>query len=233
MFNLQTIGILGGSGPVAGTNLLSEILSVAQSDHGATQDTDYPPVILYSLPLAGFSETGISDYGLVKKHFLHGLQVLRGAGCDLIIIACQTLHTYLPELPVNLRSPILDMVTLTIDQIKQTKSESVGILASETTNTSGLYSHRLSNLGIQPIILDRHDQISLNQIILHVMGGSQTQTDIDTLQTLIHSLILKGADSIVIGCTELSVITTDLMAPVNLYDGVKIVAQAALQRIYR
>jgi len=81
----KVIGVLGGMGPVASSNLYAKIIKYTQQEYGAVQDFDYPPIIIYSLPLVGFDETGIVNEELVKEQLIAGVKKLESAGCELII----------------------------------------------------------------------------------------------------------------------------------------------------
>jgi len=80
----KTIGILGGMGPVASANMYNKIISQAQKQLGAVQDIDYPLIILYSIGLEGFDETGIKDYAKVEKQLVAGVKHLEKCGAEII-----------------------------------------------------------------------------------------------------------------------------------------------------
>ena len=61
-----------------------KIVSLAQEKYQAKQDYDYPPMIIYNLPLNGFDETGFTDPKLVKEQLILGVKKLEQAGSDLI-----------------------------------------------------------------------------------------------------------------------------------------------------
>ncbi|MEI6597728.1 MAG: hypothetical protein WCL22_01665 [bacterium] len=83
---MKTIGILGGMGPAASANFYQRIVEIAQHDFGAVQDTDFPPMFLYNLPLSGFDETGFVDAEEVKKQLISGVKKLEAIGSDFIVI---------------------------------------------------------------------------------------------------------------------------------------------------
>ena len=107
---MKTIGVLGGMGPAASATLYANMIEYAQSKYNAVQDTDYPPIIIYSLPLSGFDETGITDENLVKKQLIKGVQILEDAGCDSIVIACNTVHVFHDDMQKAVTIPVLHIV---------------------------------------------------------------------------------------------------------------------------
>lgn len=232
MTKFKTIGILGGSGPVAGAHFLDRLFFFCQKNFHSIQDVEYPPVILYSLPLAGFSERGIDDYGRVKLQFFEGLKVLERSGADIIAIACNTLHFYLNDPDLQIKVPIINMIDATNENILVSDHTTIGILASETTVANGLYADKLKKEGLLPLLVDHQSQSKINQVILHIMSGQQSDEDIQTLSEIIRSLINRGAQAIIIGCTELSVLTHFLPPDSKYYDGVDITIRKVLATCY-
>ena len=147
----KTIGVLGGMGPEASSNLYSKIIKYAQQEYGAVQDFDYPPIIIYSLPLFGFDETGIVDETTVKKQLIDGVKKLESAGCDLIIIACNTVHSYYHEMQSTVNVPIFNIIEETKKRVIKLGYKKVGLFASESTNKLQLYQKRFADSNIQVI----------------------------------------------------------------------------------
>ncbi len=115
----KTIGILGGMGPGASANLYQTIISIAQKKYGAEQDYDFPPMVIYSLPLIGFDETGITEPESVKKQLVEGVKKLEKAGCDFIIIACNTVHIYQKNMQKAINIPIVSMIEQAVKKAKK------------------------------------------------------------------------------------------------------------------
>ena len=224
----KTIGILGGSGPIAGANVYIRTLRYAQLKYHAVQDCDFPTTILYSLPLEGFTEKGIIENNTVKKQFKSGLSVLQNAGSEVIIIACNTLHTYLTEVKNDLAVPILDIISLTVEEVVSSGAQIVGVVASETSYKKQLFGNFLRPEGIEVLEVDDMTQSDLNDIILHVMGGNYSVKDNQKFLKIINSLVARGAEAVIIGCTELSIVAEQVKSVVKLHDSANIIAKAAI-----
>lgn len=63
----KKIGVLGGMGPGSSANFYYKIIHYCQKKYQAVQDTDFPPLIIYSLPLSEFDESGIVDKDISIK----------------------------------------------------------------------------------------------------------------------------------------------------------------------
>lgn len=224
----KTIGVLGGMGPEASSNLYSKIIKYAQREYGAIQDFDYPPIIIYSLPLFGFNETGIVDEKLVKTQLIEGVKKLESAGCDLIIIACNTVHSYFEEMQSAVKVPIFNIIEETKKRVIKFGYKKVGLFASESTNKLELYQKRFADSSIEVISPNNEQQKILNRVIEHVMGGNQKTEDIIFLKDIARDYIRQGAEAIVMGCTEIPLAINQAHTDIKLFDTIEIIVQCAV-----
>ncbi|NBD74262.1 amino acid racemase, partial [Patescibacteria group bacterium] len=199
----KTIGILGGMGPAASANMYQKLLAYAQYQYGAVQDDEYPPVILYSLPLSGFDETGIVDGAAVTRQLIAGVETLERAGCDCIIIACNTVHVYLPQMQAAVSIPILSIVEQARLEVVAYGYTRVGLFASASTVRLGLYEQALSADGISVLSPSPEQQLVMNHVIERVMGGVQNDEDVVRLKEIALAYTAQGAQAMVLGCTEI------------------------------
>jgi len=224
----KSIGVLGGMGPEASANLYSKIIKYAQNEYGAVQDFDYPPVIIYSLPLFGFDETGIVDENLVKKQLIEGVKKLELAGCDIIIIACNTVHTYFDEMQASVKVPIFNIIEETKKRVEKLGYKKIGLFASESTNKLELYQKRFADSNIEIISPNPEQQQILNRVIEHVMGGNQKIEDVILLKEIARDYIRQGAEAIVMGCTEIPLAINQSHTDIKLFDTIEIIVQSAV-----
>ena len=224
----KTIGILGGMGPEASSSLYSRIIKYTQHKYGAVQDSDYPPLIIYSLPLSGFDETGIVDEQLVRNQLIDGVRKLESAGCDMIIIGCNTVHIFFDEMQSAVSIPILNIIEETKKKVLEFGYKKVGLFASESTAKTGLYQKRFAESGIEVISPDREQQKVMNSVIEHVMGGNQRVDDIIALKDIARDYIKQGAEAIVMGCTEIPLAINQSHTDIKLFDTVEIIVRSAV-----
>lgn len=227
--NKKTIGILGGMGPLASANLYHSIIQTAQTQYHAEQDTDFPPMLIYNLPLFGFNETGFVDPLSVKNQLIDGVKKLEGAGSDCIIIACNTVHHFYDDMQQVVKIPIISMIKETVKAVKETNHTVVGLLSSESTNKLGIYTKAFDACGVKTFSVTNAQQQLLNEVILHVMSGMHGIDTKKCLADIIDDLYKKGAQSIVLGCTELPLAIKQNDVSVTLVDSTAIIVQSALR----
>ncbi len=224
----KTIGILGGMGPEASANLYGKMIKYTQHKYGAVQDSDYPPIIIYSMPLLGFDETGIVDKEAVKSQLIDGVKKLENAGCDLIIVGCNTVHIFFDEMQEAVKIPVLNIVEETKKKVMDFGCKKVGLFASESTSRAKLYQKRFAESGVEVISPSARQQEALNKVIEHVMGGNQKTDDVIVLKDIARDYVKQGAEAVVMGCTEIPLAINQSHTDVKLFDTVEIIVQSAV-----
>ena len=206
--------------------MYQKIIQLCQEQYNAVQDTDYPKIVLYSLPLTGFDETGIVDTAHVLQQLHDGIAKLVAAGCDCIVMACNTVHVFYDELQATCPVPIVHMVEETVQAAAG--HPAVGILSSETTAKFGLYVSALQNQNVGAVVPSAKQQTKVTEVITHVMAGLQSEADVQALQAICHNLKAQGATAIILGCTELPLVLQQEHIALPLFDAVTIGAKATL-----
>ncbi|MBR9690467.1 amino acid racemase [Candidatus Woesearchaeota archaeon] len=224
----KTIGVLGGMGPEASAKLYQKMIKYAQDKYGAVQDYEYPPIIIYSLPLEGFEETGIENKELVKKQLIEGVKRLEKAGCELIIIACNSVHYFYEDMQKAVRIPIFNIIEETKKRVKEAGYRKVGLWSAQSTNKLGLYQKKFSKDNIDVISANNSQQKVLNEVIKNVMGGKQGASDVITLKDIARDYTNKGAEAIVMGCTEIPLAIDQTHTDIKLFDTIEIIVQKAV-----
>ncbi|MFN4218398.1 MAG: aspartate/glutamate racemase family protein [Candidatus Bipolaricaulia bacterium] len=220
--NGATIGILGGMGPAATVELFRRIVLKTP----AHCDQDHIPVVIDSNPR-------IPDRG---PFILHGgpdprpalcrsARKLEKMGASFIVMPCNTAHVFLPYLRSSVRIPFIDMIAETARVIQE---PCVGLLATETTIRTGLYHDACAPYGIEIVTPSSEDQERIMEIIYAIKGGSLDLTVYRDLRALASRLHERGAEALIVGCTELSLVVRDFDGPV--YDALDILAHVAVQR---
>lgn len=229
---LKTIGIFGGLGPAAGSNMLKKIIKQAQKQLNAVMDTDYPPVIFYSKGFEGFDETGITDFKLVEKQLIEAVKHLEDCGAELIVIACNTVYFFYQKIQAACKVPVLHLIQETAKVVGHLPYKKIALVTSQSTSKEGLYSVELAKYPDKEIIyLPLIDQQSLlNQIVLLVMGGEDQEKIDEYVKQVVKKLKSMGAEMILVGCTELSMAFNEKNTELPLVDAVDVIAELAIKK---
>ena len=229
MKNNKSIAILGGMGPQASSKLLEVLVSMC-SKLGVKSDSDFPEIIVDSIPVPNFvsDENNIPPaLSILKKR----VKKLNKFDPSFFAIACNTAHLLLPKLQDETKVPFVSIIEAVVSEVGKNNVRKVGILASPTTIRSRLYQTALERKGIK-VILPSQIQIKvLDKIIGNVLRGERNRKDREMLCTIALSQKNKGAQSIILGCTELPLIfPKDFTLPV--FNSIEILAKTLVQKLY-
>jgi len=213
---VKKLGILGGMGPAASAEFVTRL--IRQSP--ATCDQEHIPFVLWNEPRIPDRSTSIqAGDNRPLLLMLQGIQALKTLGCDSIVIPCNSAHFWYNDM-VKMGVPILHIVESIADELRklQLDNTTIGIMGTQGTIEYGLYQERLEQQGWRCIVPDRAEMDFFVQPAIDlVKAGKITESQL-LLMKVIHSLIDRGAQAVVLGCTELP-----LSINISIEDGIPIV----------
>lgn len=216
----KSIGIIGGAGPLAGVFLLERIVSLSNKTYGCCKDSDFPKIILLSFP---FSEmlTPQFDPAKLQIELKACLQQLRNNGASVLAIACNTLHAFLDkEDDLNDLVHLPRSVATTIPD-----SEKPLIFCTSTSSRFGLHQQFFDCC-----YPDSETQREIDCVINQILKGVNNEIILEELRRLIRA---QDAQQIVLGCTELSLFSSQLALPNKLIiDPLEVVAKKILEKVF-
>lgn len=228
----QTIGVIGGIGAAASANFYQELIHLCQKQYNAHNDEDFPHIIINSMSSIGLDYLGKGQEVTIQGELLKGINSLYLCGADFGVIVCNTVHKYFDYLIENSKLPLVSIIDVTVKEVVANHQSCVGILSSKDTKDEGLYEKALSASSINVIASSESEQIQLDEIISHVISGKVSQSDGRTLASIMKSMAEKGAEGIVLGCTELPLAFNPVLLDVQLavHNTIVILAQEAIKR---
>jgi aspartate racemase len=235
MTNFSTIGILGGMGPEA-TNMLCALIT---SLTPVGRDQDHIPVITYNNPgipdrvraVRGGGESPVPE-------MVRTARVLETAGADLLLLPCNLAHFYLDDVQQMIRIPLLNMIEETVRFAVENypRCQRVGIIASTPTLECGLYEKAFLKHGRTLIAPDERDQET--KVMRAIYGPDGIKCGFKTkpralLKQVAQSLTKRGAEIIIAGCTEVSLVMEQKNSSFVIIDPMEVVARVAVARAMR
>ena len=169
-----TIGIIGGCGPLATVDIEHKILKATQRLFHPLVDQDYFNLIVYNRTQFYDRNDAITfGQGNLFDEYLHCTNALISLGVNIILIACQTAHVYLPKLQNHTKIPIIDIVQETSQYTSKISPHisKVGILSTEATQREKLYHESLAPYGIEVVPTPPHIQNKLMEAIYIIKTG--------------------------------------------------------------
>jgi aspartate racemase len=121
-------------------------------------------------------------------------------------MACNTAHLFQHKLERTLQHKISSLIDMTVDEVVRRRAETIGLLASPTTMKTGLYARRLQQVGISVLVPTAKEEIILERLIREVIANKSNTSARPKLEVIIDRMQKDGAQAVILGCTELSVI---------------------------
>jgi len=209
--NTNPLIILGGMGPQASLHL-HKLLIEDTSNHGKGPD-EFPFILHASMPMPDFiasQEKTKEAIALIQATS----KTLPLATAAAIGMACNTAHLLLDELSELPRHNFVSMIDAVVKDSQELGTRTVGLLASPTTVTSRLYHDTFEAAGIHVVEPSLAELNALNEVIHQVIAGTDPTTLRPILTTIAARMETQGADTILLGCTELPLVGVDGSLPV-------------------
>lgn len=156
---------------------------------------------------------------------------LEKAGADFIVICTNTMHKVVQAIEKKITVPILHIADATAVQIKQAGIHTVGLLGTKYTMEQDFYKSRIQSKGIKVLIPNDHECEMVNKIIYQELClGTIKESSKDYYKQVIRNLMNRGAEGIILGCTEIGLLVKQADAEVPLFDTTTIHAIEAVNK---
>lgn len=225
---MKIIGILGGLGPEATAELFLRIIRATP----AKRDQDHLPIIIFNNPQIP-DRTAAILYGGESPliELIKTAQRLERAGADFIIMPCNTAHYYYDELKSSVKIPFLNMIELTVKRVLNVypNVKFVGLMATTGTVKTGLYQKYFENYGVKVIVPSDEDQRIVMSGIYDGVKAGDLNLGRRLLLDVASKLIANGAELIILGCTEISIVIKNGDLKVPVVDPLQVLAEEAVK----
>lgn len=230
---MKTIGLIGGmsweSTALYYRILNEEVKSALGGLHSAR-------VVLYSVDfdeIEKLQSTGRWDEAGLQ--LAQAAQALARAGAELLVLATNTMHKVAPQIQQAVAIPLLHIADATAERIREHGLQKVGLIATRFTMEETFYHGRLTDeYGLEVITPDSDDRAFIHQVIYQELCLGIINPDSRArFREIMAGLTAQGAEGIILGCTEITMLVTADDASVPLFDTTQIHAQSAVQHALR
>ena len=158
-------------------------------------------------------------------------QAVQAGGADFVLICTNTMHKVAPEIAQHISIPVLHIADATGEQLKTDGITQVGLLGTRFTMEQDFYKSRLiDQFGMEVLVPDELQREQIHRIIfdelcLGIIKASSKQVYLD----IIADLYAKGAQAIILGCTEIALLVQQADTDIKLYDTTAIHAAKAVE----
>jgi aspartate racemase len=224
--NIKAIGVLGGMGPESTALFYLSLIKQCQKQYGAKFDGDYPEIFIYNLPIPDVVE-GIKKPSETLACLVRGVKKLEAAGADFLVMPCNTATYFYKAVLKEISIPFLSIVAETAKEIRLRNCKKAGLLATKTVVENKVYEEDFKKFGLELMVPKEPEKV--NQVILNILAGKKLEKDKETLKTIAKELEKRGAEAIVLGCTDLPIILKQKDLDIRVFDSLEVLAKSTIE----
>ena len=189
-----------------------------------------PFITLHNRPFANYVELIKSgDWQGVADELVESARTLERAGADFCILPDNVSHYALPMVNAASPLPFLNMIELVADAIETNGCRQIGLIGTKYVTFGSTYQTLLGLRGIKLHVPGEDDADAIDRIIFsEAVFGSVRENSLKTVADVISKLGDRGAEAVVLGASEASLMLAGSMLPLPLFDPVELLAEAAM-----
>ncbi|WP_413737866.1 aspartate/glutamate racemase family protein [Sodalis sp. RH21] len=204
------LGVLGGMGPLATVDLLQKIIE----ETPAQSDQQHAPVVAWNVPQIADRQRALAGTGPSPlPDLLHGLAQLNRVGASHILIACNTAHHWYDQLAAASAAPLLHIADATSESLRLHPAGRVGLIATHGTLDAGWFQRRFAALGSETLSPLPHEMDDWFVPGCYAVKRGELRRGGELLGQLAGALVARGAERLVLACTEVPPALTAVGSP--------------------
>lgn len=223
---MACLGVIGGLGPMATAYFMELVTSMTE----ASRDQDHLKMLIYSIPQTPDRTSfilGRSGENPLPFMTEAGL-ALKSLGADVIAVPCITAHYFQRELETSIGVRMLNAISDCADLLRENGVTNAGLMATEGTVGTGLFQRELESRGISLTVPGCEGQRRVTSLIYDCVKRG-VPPDMELFRLVREELAGKGAQVVLLGCTELSVIKKDYDTGSGVVDVMEVLASSAVK----
>ena len=221
---MKTIGLIGGMSWESTSHYYRAINRETAARLGGLHSA---PLIVHSVdfaPMAALQEAG--DWDEAGRQLASIASGLESAGAGLVALATNTMHIVADQIIGAIDIPFIHIADPTATALREDGFETVGLLGTRFTMEMGFYRDRLAESGLVSLIPEV-DRTNLNGIIYEELcRGIVREESRRIYVSAIEKLAARGAEAVILGCTEIAMLIDDDVSPLPVYDTTELHARA-------
>jgi aspartate racemase len=230
---MKTIGLLGGMSWESTLPYYRHINEAVRERLGGLHSAR---LVLYSLDfheIEALQRQG--DWAAAGTLLADAARRLESAGADFLLLCTNTMHKVADAIEAASALPLLHIADPTAAAIQAAGLQRVGLLGTRFTMEQPFYRQRLEDRhGIQVLVPDEPDRAEVHRVIYEELcRGVVSEVSRQAYRQVITRLVARGAQAVILGCTEIGLLVRADDAEVPLFDTCVLHAQAAAERALR
>lgn len=196
----KIVGVIGGMGPLATVDLYRKIVEHTLAD---CDQAHVRTIIDSNTNIPDRTAALLSGGESPVRELQSSARLLERAGAQVLVMPCHTAHCFYDEVQAAVQVPVLNMIQLTVQELKRRGVARAGLLATDGAVQSGIYQRHFEGSGIELLLPDPEGQAALMDMIYSGVKAGRSDYDTTAVRTVLDRLMDAGAQTLILGCTEL------------------------------
>lgn len=226
---MKTIGLIGGMSWESTVPYYRQINELTKQRLGGLHSAR---IVLYSVDFHDIERLQHSgDWDAAGALLADAARALQAAGADFVVVCTNTMHKVAADIEAAVSIPLLHIADPTATAIKQAGHTVVGLIGTRFTMEEAFYRDRLRDRhGLRVIVPEPADRDLVHRVIYEELClGNALPASRAEYRRIMATLVAQGAQAIILGCTEISLLVSTSDASVPLFDTTALHAAAAVE----
>lgn len=223
---MKTIGLLGGMSWESTVTYYQIINEAIKRELGGLHSAR---LLMYSVDFAEIEKCQAEgDWERSAELLIDAAKRLERGGADFLVICTNTMHRIAPQIAGAVSLPILHIAEVTAELLQRRGIRRVALLGTRYTMTQDFYKAKLIEAGIDVLIPDAQGVETVNDVIYNELClGVISEGSREKYLRIIDDLAARGAQGVILGCTEIGLLLRQEDCPLPVFDTTRIHAEAA------
>ena len=223
----RTLGIIGGMSWESTESYYRLINEGIKAELGNLHSAD---LLIHSVDFAPIGELQAQGaWDEMGAILAHSGKRLQAAGAQGLLIATNTMHKVVDDVQAATNLPIIHIADATAKAIQAQGLTKIALLGTQFTMTQDFYKQRLIDTGLQVLIPENDARAEVHRIIYdELCQGQFLDSSRQYYSQVIKDLANKGAEDVILGCTEIGLLIQQADSPIAVFDTTAIHAAAAV-----
>lgn len=223
---MKTLGLLGGMSWESTVTYYQIINETVKRELGGLHSAK---LLMYSVDFTEIEEyQAKGEWDKSAQVLADAAKNLENAGADYIVICTNTMHKVAPQIQAQVSIPLIHIADATADALLEAGIQTVALLGTKYTMTQDFYKDRLISRGLQVLIPEAEDVELVNRVIYdELCRGILSPASRAEYVRIIHQLRQRGAQAVILGCTEIGLLISQEDSPLPVFDTTLIHAEKA------
>ncbi len=230
---MKTIGLIGGMSWESSLEYYRILNETVKEKLGGMHSAKS---LMYSVDFEDVEKLQYKgDWEKLTELMVEAARNLEAGGADLVIICTNTMHKMAEEVQAGVKIPLLHIADASAEKIMERGIKTVGLLGTKFTMEEDFYKGKLiEEFGIDVVIPSEEERQVVHDVIYNELClGKVTPASKEKFKKIIQNLVSKGAEGVILGCTEIPLLIKQQDVEIPLFDTTEIHAKAAVEYALR